>query len=202
MARKKTLLRREPRQERGRRRIDALLDAADALFGEVGYEAATTNAIARRAGASVGSLYQFFPDKEAILRALAARYREQLRAVHDAVLNAETARLPWPALYDRIVDALADFHAAHPGFRPLFHGSTTSAELARAAAELDAECVRRADAMMAAGLPDLDPERRRLYAVLNVEVLKALLRVAESGDRAWRARVIAEAKRMLHAYMR
>jgi AcrR family transcriptional regulator len=203
MARKSTTpLRREPRQDRGRRRIDAILDAADAVIGEVGYEAATTNAIARRAETSVGSLYQFFADKEAILRALAARYLDKLRAVHDAVLNEETARLPWTEMYDRIVDALAEFHARHPGFRPLFHGSTTSAELARASAELDGECVRRADAMMAAGLPDLDPERRRLYAVLNVEVIKALLTVAESGDRAWRARVIAETKRMLHAHLR
>src|SRR5262249_3762104 len=126
----------------------------------------------------------------------------QLRDVHDAVLNEATARLPWQELYDRVVDALADFYAAHPGFRALFQGSATSADLARAAAELDEECVRRADAMVAAGMRDLDPGRRRLYAVLNVEVIKALLGVAGSGDRAWRARVIAEVKRMLHAYMR
>jgi AcrR family transcriptional regulator len=202
MPRKKTVLRREPRQDRGRRRLDAILDAADALFGEVGYEAATTNAIARRAATSIGSLYQFFPDKAAILRALAERYLEQLRAVHDAVLNVETVRLSFAEIYDRIVDGLAAFHAAHPGFRPLFYGSTTSPELARASAELHEECVRRADAMMAVGMPRLDAGRRRLYAVLNVEVIKALLPVAESGDAAWRARVIAETKRMLHAYMR
>jgi AcrR family transcriptional regulator len=201
MPRKGLVLRREPQQDRGRRRIDALLDAADALFGEVGYEAATTHAIARRADTSIGSLYQFFPDKEAILRALAARYLTQIAAVHDAVLNEETARLPWTEMYDRIVDGLADFYAAHPGFRPLFYGSTTSADLARAAAELHGECVRRADAMMAVGAPELDAEQRRLYAVLNVEVIKALLPVAESGDSAWRRRVIAETKRMLHAHL-
>ena len=203
MARKATTpLRREPRQDRGRRRIDALLDAADAVIGEVGYEAATTNAIARRARTSIGSLYQFFPNKAAVLQALTARYLGQLRAVHDRVFDAASLRLPLPAFYDRLIDTLAEFHRANPGFRPLFYGSTTSPELARASAELHEECVRRADAMMAVGMPRLDAGRRRLYAVLNVEVIKALLPVAESGDAAWRARVIAETKRMLHAYMR
>src|SRR6266851_6317665 len=93
-------LRREPRQDRGRRRIDAIIEAASAEFAEVGYEATTTNAIARRAGTSIGSLYQFFPNKEAILEALAVYYEEQLRALHDAILNAETASLPMPELYD------------------------------------------------------------------------------------------------------
>ena len=62
---------RIPVQKRGQQRVEAILDAAEAVFGEMGVDAATTNAIAERAGASVGSLYHFFANKDAILYALA-----------------------------------------------------------------------------------------------------------------------------------
>src|SRR5258707_5795593 len=57
------------RQKRGVLRVEEILHAAGALFAEVGYDKVTTNLIAARAGISRGSLYQFFPDKEAIAQA-------------------------------------------------------------------------------------------------------------------------------------
>jgi AcrR family transcriptional regulator len=195
-------LRRKPRQDRGRRRIDAILEAAAAEFAAVGYEAATTNAIARRAGTSIGSLYQFFPNKEALLDALAARYEAQLRALHDRVLNTETADLPMREMYDRIIDTLADFHAAHPGFRSLFYGSATTGRLAEAAARLHEECIGRVEAMIAHRHPEIPPAVRRLYATMNVDVVKALLPLSESGDAAFRRRVLEEIKCLLLAHMR
>src|SRR6266542_6598743 len=59
------------RQARGERRIAQLLDAAGEVFATVGYAAATTNAIAAQAGVSPGTLYQFFPNKQAMAEALA-----------------------------------------------------------------------------------------------------------------------------------
>src|ERR1700722_18957293 len=202
MARKKTTtLRRQPRQERGERRIVELLDAADRVFAGVGYEAATTNAIAREAGASVGSLYQFFPDKEALLLALTARYRAELHDIHERVFTAETARLPLAELYDRVVETLPAFHRSHPGFRPLLYGSPIVPALAMAAATLHQECVDRVEAMMQHGLPDVSATRRRLLADLNVTALKALLPLADSNDARVRTEILAEIKRMLHAHM-
>src|SRR5690349_10759499 len=75
------------RQARGERRIAEILDAASALFAEVGYEAASTNRIAARAGISPGSLYQFFANKEAIAEALSARLAERMAAVHAAAFD-------------------------------------------------------------------------------------------------------------------
>jgi AcrR family transcriptional regulator len=202
MQRKKTTtLRRQPRQERGTRRITELLDAADRVFAAVGYEAATTNAIAREASASVGSLYQFFPDKEALLRALTARYREAMHEIHERVFTAETARLPLAALYDVVVETLAAFYRAHPGFRPLLYGSSTVPALAEAAAMLHQECVARVEEMMTIGMPDMPADRRRLMADLNVTTLKALLPMTESGNARFRAEVLTEIKRMLRAHM-
>jgi AcrR family transcriptional regulator len=201
VTKKAATLRRQPQQARGERRIQELLDAADRVFTRTGYEAATTNAIAREAGASVGSLYQFFPDKEALLQALTARYQAELYAIHERVFTAETARLPLVELYDLVVETLAAFHRDHPGFRPLLFGSPTEPALAAAAAILHQECVNRVDAMMACGLPGMALARRRMLADLNVTALKALLPLAESANARYRAEVLTEIKRMLYAHM-
>src|ERR1700722_12893791 len=71
---------REPSRRRGELRVAALLDAAAATFSEKGYEAATMTGIALRAGASIGSLYQFFPSKETLAGALVTRYGERLES--------------------------------------------------------------------------------------------------------------------------
>src|SRR5262245_45888906 len=115
MSRKTSLL-RKPRQERGARRVDKILNAAALVFAKIGYERATTNAIALLARTSIGSLYQFFPNKEAILHALAGRYLADLRAVHDRMLDEKAVGLPLSELYDRIISLLAEFHATHPAF--------------------------------------------------------------------------------------
>jgi AcrR family transcriptional regulator len=103
------------RQARGQQRIQLLLDMAEQLFADVGFEAATTNAIAARAGMSPGSLYQFFPNKDAIAEALATRYLEQLHATQAYSFAPEIVQLPLEARIDRVVDPLVALHVAHPG---------------------------------------------------------------------------------------
>jgi AcrR family transcriptional regulator len=67
-----------PKRARGQLRVRSLLDAAERVFASVGYESATMSAIAERAAAPIGSLYQFFPSKEAIAIALIDQYLEAL----------------------------------------------------------------------------------------------------------------------------
>jgi AcrR family transcriptional regulator len=199
---KKTSLRALPRQKRGQERIDKLLCAAAKLFAKVGYEEANTNAIAREARTSIGSLYQFFPNKEAILNALADRYLQELHAVHEQMLGEDAVHISLPELYDRIIRSLADFHASHPGFQQMFYGSTTSKHLAAAAEQLKQECIARVEGLMAKRNPEIDPARRKLLAILNVEVIKTLLPLAQSSDPATRGRLIDETKTLLLAHMR
>ena len=71
---------KEPKRERGKQRVAALIDAAAELFAEKGYEATTMTEIASRAGAAIGSLYQFFPSKEALAEALFNRFAERAAA--------------------------------------------------------------------------------------------------------------------------
>jgi len=192
--------RRLPQQARGQARIEKILDSAAELFAEIGYEATSTNAIAQRAETSIGSIYQFFPNKDAILHALAERYVRQLHAVHDAALGDECDVIPLDQLYDRIIGGLAEFHERNPGFQSLFFGAATVSQLATAAAELHNTCIERVDQVMARRMPALDPESRRMYARINVEIVKALLPMAASGDAPFRQRVLREIKRVLMAH--
>src|SRR5690242_16463951 len=100
------MLRREPQQARGQRRIDAILDAAQQVLAEGGYEGVTTNAIAARAKMSIGSLYQFFPNKDAILQALGLRFLDRMGEIFAPLLSPAAAELPMDVWIDRIVDAL------------------------------------------------------------------------------------------------
>ena len=68
----------EPKRQRGRDRVAAIMDAGAAVFAEKGYETATMTEIAAKSGAAIGSLYRFFPTKEALADALVARYGESL----------------------------------------------------------------------------------------------------------------------------
>ena len=81
-------LRNEPVQARSTARLTALLDAAAAAIDELGYERLTTAMVAERAGASIGTVYRYFPDRIAVLQALATRNREAVlkgleRAISD-----------------------------------------------------------------------------------------------------------------------
>lgn len=107
---------RAPRQERGRRRIDEILDAAEQLLLEQGPGAASIQEIARRAGASVGSIYHFFPTKEAILTALQARFQAESEVMVGAMRANLTAAtdLPLAAWVDRFLTPFAEFVERRP----------------------------------------------------------------------------------------
>jgi len=79
--------RKAPRQSRSQATVTAILDATARILIERGFTAASTNAVAERAGVSVGSLYQYFPNKEALIAALHARHGEQMMDVIQRALT-------------------------------------------------------------------------------------------------------------------
>jgi AcrR family transcriptional regulator len=98
---------REPKRERGKLRVAALLDAGAAVFAEKGYDAATMTEIAARANTAIGSLYQFFPSKEALADAFLSRYSERITNGFQEVA-ARAATLSPPALADTLVQLFLD----------------------------------------------------------------------------------------------
>src|SRR5215813_4478982 len=111
----------EPRrQHRGIQRMESLLRAAEDVFAEIGYDRATTNLIASRASVSPGTLYQFYPNKEALAEALATQYAQELEGLHQSVFQNKMAAVPLSELVDATVDPFLDFHRRNPAFEALF----------------------------------------------------------------------------------
>jgi AcrR family transcriptional regulator len=94
---------KEPKRARGKQRVAALIDAGAELIAEKGYEATTMTEIAQRAGAAIGSLYQFFPSKEALAEALFNRYAERA-AVSFARVEELAPGLSPAELADLLID--------------------------------------------------------------------------------------------------
>ena len=86
--------RKTPRQQRSRETVERIIDAATRVLTEHGYDGASTNRIAAAAGVSSGSLYQYFPNKDAIVTAVLERFSDQLVARIDAQLAAAMT-MPW-----------------------------------------------------------------------------------------------------------
>ncbi|GAA2232882.1 TetR family transcriptional regulator [Herbiconiux moechotypicola] len=108
-------VRNEPVQARSSERIGALLDAASQVVSEVGIERLTTAMVAERAGASIGTVYRYFPDRIAVLAALSLRSFERfLRAGVEKLDAAKPDTLV--AAFDCLIDAAAELHRTEPGY--------------------------------------------------------------------------------------
>jgi AcrR family transcriptional regulator len=117
-----------------------VLDAAEQVFAELGYDQTTTAAVAARAGISPGSLYQFFPNKQAITQALGVRFAEQLRVLHEHALAPDNRPLPLAAFLDRIIDPIVAFNRDHPALMRLFGGTHVSPDLQGLLSDLRSSC--------------------------------------------------------------
>ncbi len=107
------LTRREPQQHRARQTVEAMLDAVERVLKRQGIDAITTNRIAEAAGVSIGSVYQYFPDKRAIFTALHGRHVAEVSQAIERAL-AETASSSFEDFTRVLVEALMDAHARDP----------------------------------------------------------------------------------------
>ncbi|BBB00905.1 putative TetR family transcriptional regulator [Actinacidiphila reveromycinica] len=189
------------RLARGEKRIAQLLDAAAEEFAAVGYASATTNSIAARAGASPGTLYQFFPNKEAMARALTERYRSRLRAVFAFVRDPALDRMPVGELVERVVDPVLALSRASPAFGSLFAGTAPPTGVTAVAATLDAGAGRVMEAVIGAAAPHLTAANRRRCAKVVVHIVKAMLSALEGATAGEQARLAAEFKTVLNGYL-
>lgn len=115
------LIRNEPVQARSAARLTALLDAAAAVVDEIGYERLTTAMVAERAGASIGTVYRYFPDRIAVLQSLAARNADRVTGRILTDLADERHRDAMAALHGGLA-ALVDAFRSEPGFASLRFG--------------------------------------------------------------------------------
>jgi AcrR family transcriptional regulator len=190
------------RQARGRQRIADILDAALALFAEQGYERTSTNAIAARAGMSPGSLYQFFPNKEAIAEALSTHLVEQMRTAHASAFDpSRVADLTLHELIDQMIDPLIAFNVTHPGAKTLLANTDLPASTHGAARPLHDAVVNRVAAILQARIPALPAAERDLAAMVSVRIVAAMMAPIVAANPTERRTLTAELKKALHGYI-
>ncbi len=197
-----TNLRRQPKQQRGRQRVEKILKAAAALFDEVGYEATTTHLIAAKAGTAIGSLYQFFPDKAAIFYAMELRHTERVAALWAELDNPEIVKLPLAEMVTIMIDRAAQLFA-DPVSRVIFVQFYTARELFQA---IDESMTQGAINFLANLLqqrnPQLPVNQSALLAEVCVHSSNAVLLVAlRQTDESYRQQLIQQIQDLLTAYL-
>ena len=194
-----TPLRRKPVQQRSAKRVEQMLDASAELIDELGYDALTTTLIAKRASVAVGSLYQFFPDKRAVVQALTQRNLERfVAAVNERLkeLNPEH----WWNIVDSVLDIYLRMHREIPGFSKVHFGDVIDLQL------LDEE--RDNNSVIVDSLVEIlsvqvnrSPEELRFAIAIANETADALLKLAFRRDPQGDERIVAEAKDVVKGYL-
>ena len=186
---------RAPQRQRGRDRVAGLLAAAAALFVERGYDATTMTEIAARAGASIGSLYLFFPTKPALAQAMLAELAEALSTRLDA-LQLQVRGSAAAAIADALFQALSAFLHQHPVYTVLVDraGNEAWRQAVRAHRRVQ---IAALFGLAAPPLPDGQAER---LALLVPSLMRSVMIL--SGEPApVRAALLRELRAMLHHHL-
>jgi AcrR family transcriptional regulator len=195
-------MRRQPRQARSQERVNQILDVAEQMFITEGYNATTTSVIATRAKVPIGTLYQFFPDKAAILQALAMRYTELLHQRYSELDSAKMTKLPLPTYVDWIIDTTDQFFTDHPGYHAIFmQVQGTIPELEEIETVADAQLIEVLATSLSQRCSELDPADYEAIAFVLVKAIGTLLWLSLSQEPIFRQRLVAETKRLTLNYL-
>ncbi len=192
--------RRLPVQERSAARVERMLDAAAALLDTAGHDGTTTSTIARRARVSVGSLYQFFPDRRALLQALALRSFTRFSDALDLAVQAHPPK-NWRAAIELVVQEYVAFTRSEPGMRVLSFGGPIDTQLLTPDQDNNAVVAARLEQVLAAVAPGLQPSPELTLIVrVAVEAADAVLALAFLRDPDGDPEVVAQTSALLTAY--
>ena len=193
-------LRRVPVQGRSVARVQRMLDACAELVDEVGYEGLTTTLLAERAEVAIGSVYQFFPDKRAIVQALAMRNMDAYLQSLSARFANETFAHWWDGV-DAAIDAYITMHRSVPGFRTLHFGDVVDLHLLDDERDNNAVIVDQLGDVLVKGFGVADGPGLHFALAVAVEIADALIKFAFRRDPDGDDTVIAEAKKIVRDYL-
>jgi AcrR family transcriptional regulator len=184
-----------PKRQRGHERVAAILQASTALFLDKGYEAVTMTEIASASHTAIGSLYRFFPSKEAVADALLRQYTESL-GEGLARLRARVTDMRAPALADALVDFMAGLHAE----RGVALALVDARGLDDSRRELRGAMLDSLGALLGAVLgAHVDKARLATMALAVLHVLKGVAQMPDGS--APPPALLDEYRRMLRAYL-
>lgn len=190
-----------PQQERSQRRYDAILDAGAAVFAERGVEAATMQEIAERAETSIGSVYRFFADKEALFRAVVDRVAANERELMETVFSSAFDE-PLSKLIDRVVDVYAERNALEPDWYAIWNHLNLRQPTGEFDQGLRNEQLRRLQVLIRYYAPHLDTARGEIISTTIWWLLTGMLAAAQRQPSPMREHLLEETKRLLRSYGR
>jgi AcrR family transcriptional regulator len=193
-------LRTTPQQARSQARIGAALNAAERLLACEGADSVTTTRVAAEAGMAVGSVYRYFPDKAAILDALASRFLREFETLMGEMVR-RAGEETWDDPVGLLIDVYADYYRTQPALRAIWFGARLSDEMF--------EADRQHKRTMAEGLRRILVAQRivrdtsKLATVTHAAVLTsdALMQEAFRSDPAGDRGLLTEAKAILRGYL-
>jgi AcrR family transcriptional regulator len=189
--------RRTPQQSRSRDRVDAILEAARLLIGKHGNDAVSMREIAAKAGVPIASVYDYFPDKNGILRELMVGYMAEIQGRLAKILAPVETVAELKSAIDAMVDAMVGIFREHRQL-PTIWGAVQANTTLR---ELDVEDGRRIAefliAKFASVIPKSDPEAVRDACIYAVSTVSTTVRMAVYTNPRDGERLIREFKTLM-----
>jgi AcrR family transcriptional regulator len=185
-----------PQQERSSRRLTGFLHAAAELFVEVGYEGATMTAIAERSGSSIGALYNYFPDKQAIALTLLNQYAQELEA-HWKPLMEHPDKLSPREFANLFIERIIELVRQRPAHLALL---SAPVRLRRDPAARRALRVMIAKAFRVKN-PSLSEERAVLAANVSLQIVRGMKTLYAEAEPKGKDLVVSEFKKVLTLYL-
>jgi len=190
--------RRVPRQQRSRATVDAIIEAAARVLGARGWAKFNTNEVASVAGASIGSLYQYFPDKLALAEAIRERHLEAVLAVlPDPDICHDTQ--PLGARVTDLIDGVIRIHA---GDQRMHHVLLEEVPLSARTQAFECEYLRRYQALIVPGTQAMCTPSDAIAAKVLASAVEGVVHAAASRGELGSPEVRRELNGFVGAYLR
>ncbi len=199
IAKRKTAMRKEPRQERSKATVDAVVHAAARILSDHGWAGFTTNRVAETAGVSIGSLYQYFPDKVSIVEAVRHRHLEDCLAVMKSVTKQRQSLLQF---VEELVAGMVAVHSLHPGLhKVLLDDAPSHAEMNDPNSAFEKEYLGLYSAAITAHLPAGSAMDSRTAALIVSDAIDGIIHNAARRGELQSPRIRREMTSLVHAYL-
>jgi AcrR family transcriptional regulator len=169
-----TAPRKEPRQERARATVDAILAATARVLVKDGYDRASTNRIALEAGVSVGSLYQYFPSKEALVAALIERHSTEMIRFLEERAAQHPPDAPLRTMVREVVHAMVEAHRVDPKLHRVVMEQVPRVGALKRLGELDEYALLLIRAFLETRRKEIRPRNLKLAAFLLASLVEAV----------------------------
>lgn len=194
-----TLLRNEPVQARSTARLAGLLDAAAAVIDEVGYERLTTAMVAERAGASIGTVYRYFPDRVVVLQSLGVRAFVTFSEEVKTTVADQRHSTWWDVVEATLLAAVTAFREV-PGFRSLRFGDVLDLRPRTATKTANASLAEIVAGILATRF-DLEEKELAFHLEIVIDAVDALLARAFAFEKKGDERVVRESLALARGYL-